>query len=106
MDFENKYKKLLKDVLASPIIRQNRTETTTISKFGICFRHNLQNGFPLLTSKKMFLKNFISELIWIVNGETNIKYLQDNKVRIWDQWADANGELGPVYGYQLRKFNG
>jgi thymidylate synthase len=68
--------------------------------------HNLKDGFPLITSKKMFLKNFAHELIWMLNGDTNIKYLQDNGVSIWNEWADENGDLGPTYGYQLRHFNG
>lgn len=104
--FEKKYKKLLQNILINNEYRDNRTGVNTYSSFGKSLSHNINEGFPMLTSKKMYLKNFIHELIWIINGETNIKYLTENKVSIWNQWADISGELGPVYGYQLRSFNG
>jgi thymidylate synthase len=105
-DFEQKYKDLLLSVIKENCLNKNRTGNDTYSSFALSLNHNLNNGFPLLTSKKMFLKNFIHELIWFLNGDTNIKYLQDNNVNIWNDWADENGNLGPTYGAQLRNFNG
>lgn len=105
-NFENDYKNLLLAVIKENSLNKNRTENDAYSSFALNLKHDLNKGFPLLTSKKMFLKNFVHELIWFLNGETNIKYLKDNNVNIWNEWADQNGDLGPTYGAQLRRFNG
>lgn len=105
-NFENNYKNLLLSVLKENTLNKNRTGNDAYSSFALNLKHDLNDGFPLLTSKKMFLKNFIHELIWFLNGDTNIKYLKDNNVNIWNEWADEKGNLGPTYGAQLRNFNG
>ena len=103
--YENKYKDLLKDILNNNVERADRTNIGCYSGFSKSLKLNLKDGFPILTGKAMYPKIFNTEFKWFINGETNIKRFKDSNIKIWDEWANSDGDLGPVYGHQMLSFN-
>lgn len=103
---DRQYFGLLRDILENGVRKNDRTGTGTLSVFGRMYRHDLSEGFPLLTTKRLHIRSILHELLWFLRGDTNIKYLKDNGVSIWDEWATPEGELGPVYGAQWRAWQG